>query len=162
MVENKNSLIKYIVTDPCYLLPNDVWDTCCEVFNNDDEHMYDRFNDAISKALSKFTGFPAYACGTGYGDWSNSIWGAGIIKHDFVADAGMVCVCKLTDKILQQLKEKYGENNIYSGIAIFEMSESIRVDFDVSDPNWTVVNIKDLQTGYTIHSEYVDEDEEDY
>ncbi len=162
MTENKNSLVKYIVTDPCYLLPRNTWDKCCEVFKNDDEFMYDRFDEEVSKALSEFTEFPAYACGTGYGDWSNSIWGDGVIKQDFVADAGMVSVCRLTDKVLQHLKEKYGEANIYSGLAIFEMSENIRVDFDVSNSNWTVVKIKDLQTGETIQSESADEDEEDY
>lgn len=161
MTENNNSLIKYIVTDPCYLLPRNTWDACCEVFNNDDELIYDRFDKAVSKALSEFTGFPAYAYGTGFGDWSNSIWGTGVIKQDFTADAGMVCVCRLTDKVLQQLKEKYGEANIYSGIALFEMSENIRVEFDITDPNWTIVNIKDMQTGATIQSEYADEDKDD-
>ncbi len=162
MTENKNSLVKYIVTDPCYLLPDGTWDKCCEVFKDDVKSMYDKFDEEVSKALSEFTGFPAYACGTGYGDWSNSIWGDGVIKHDFVADAGMVCVCRLTGKVIQHLKEKYGEDNIYSGLALFEMSENIRVDFDTSDPNWTVVKIKDLQTGETIQSETADEDEEDY
>lgn len=161
MTENNNSQIKYIITDPCYLLPRNTWDKCCEVFKNDDEFMYDRFNEEVSKALSEFTGFPAYACGTGIGDWSNSIWGLGVIKGDFVADAGMVCVCRFTDNILEHLKKKYGDINPLSGIALFEMSENIKVDFDVSDPDWTVVEIEDLQTGKTIRSEYADEDKDD-
>lgn len=162
MTENNNSQVKYIVTDPCYLLPRDTWDACCKVFKNDDEFMYDRFDEEVSKALSKFTGFPAYACGTGIGDWSNEIWGAGVKKSDFCADAGMVCVCRLTSKLMYQLYKKYGRDKTFSGMAIFEMSENINVDFDTSDPNWTVVKIKDLQTGETIQSEDADKNEEDY
>ena len=156
-----NLLVKYAVTDPCYLLSRETWDKCCEVFNNDDKHMYEKFDEEVSKALSEFTGFPAYACGTGFGDWSNSIWGSGVIKGDFLADAGMVCVCRLTDNILEHLKKKYGDTNSLSGIALFEMSENIKVDFDVSNSDWTIVTIKDLQTGVTIQSEYEDEDKDD-
>lgn len=134
MTENNNSQIKYIVTDPCYLLPDDIWDKCCEVFKDDDETKYDRFDEEVSKALSDFTGFPAYACGTGFGDWDNSIWGDGVIKHDFVADAGMVCVCRLTDKVLQHLKEKYEEADIYSGLSVMTcvfLTVFLAVDLDL-------------------------------
>ena len=112
--------IKYVVTDPCYILDNDVWSKCCEVFDKykDDEFMYQRFDEAVSKALVEYTGYPAFACGTGFGDWSNQLSGIGVIKPDFFADAGMVCVCRLTSKMLQHWKEEYGTQD-FSGIAIF-------------------------------------------
>ena len=125
--------------------------------------MYQRFEEAVSKALIEYTGNPAFACGTGFGDWSNQLSGIGVIKPDFFADAGMVCVCRLTSKMLQHWKEEYGTQD-FSGIAIFEASKDISVEFDVSDKNWTVVNIKDNQTKATISSmdsDFYDEDEED-
>lgn len=147
-----NELVKYVVTDPCYLLPEDIWDECCKVFDtyNNDEFMYQRFNEVVSKALTEFSGFPAYAWDTSIGDWSNEIYGSNIIKHDFFADAGMICVCRLYGKILYQLRKKYGNDNKFSGMAVFEMSEHIKVDFDISDKHWTVVNIKDKISGYEI------------
>lgn len=162
-----NTFVKYVVTDPCYLLSDETWDECCKVFDKykNDEFMYQRFDEAVSKALSEFIGYPAYACGTGFGDWSNEIWGSGVIKGDFFADAGMVCVCRLTDKILAQLQAKYGKSDDFSGMAIFEMSENINVSFDVSNKDWTVVEIRDLQTGNIIQSQSYDDsfdDEDDY
>ena len=132
--------IKYVVTDPCYILDNDVWSKCCEVFDKykDDEFMYQRF-------------------------WKNKLSGIGVIKSDFFADAGMVCVCRLTPKMLKLWKEKYG-TQAFSGMAIFEASKDISVEFDVSDKNWTVVNIKDNKTQAIISSMDSDfyEEEEDY
>ena len=54
-----NNTIKYVVTDPCYILDNDVWSKCCEVFDKykDDEFMYQRFDEAVSKALIEYTGY---------------------------------------------------------------------------------------------------------
>lgn len=107
-------------------------DKCCEVFDKykDDEFMYQRFDEAVSKALVEYTGYPAFACGTGFGDWSNQLSGIGVIKSDFFADAGMVCVCRLTSKMLKHWKEEYGTQD-FSGIAIFEASKDISVEFDV-------------------------------
>lgn len=151
---------QYIITDPCYLLPNDVWSNCCEVFNQySSNEMYERFNEKVAEALTKLTGYPAYACDTGFDDWTNEIYGTGIIKRDFFADAGMACVCRYTDKIKQHLETKY-PTNPFAGAAIFEMSEDISVDFDVSNKNWTVIHIQDNLTGDDIYS--VDEDNEDY
>ncbi len=136
--------------------------------------MYDRFDEAVTKALTEFSGYPAYACGTGFGDWSNKIYGPGVIKGDFGADSGMVCVCRLTHKILDSLYKEYGEKRALSCIAMFEMSEHITVKFDVSDKNWTRVFIQDKISGNEIASmdsndfyydsddEYFEDEEEEY
>ena len=147
-------LVKYIVTDPCYILDDDTWKECCKVFYiyKNDEFIYQRFDEAVSKALTNLTGHQSYACDTGFGDWCNKIYGLSVIKHDFCADAGMVCVCRLNHKVLDNLYNKYGEKNALSGAAIFEMSEDIDIEFDVSNKDWTVVKIKDKQTGNIIKS----------
>ena len=85
------------------------------------------------------------------------------LSPTFFADAGMVCVCRLTPKMLKLWKEKYG-TQAFSGMAIFEASKDISVEFDESDKNWTVVNIKDNKTQAIISSMDSDfyEEEEDY
>ena len=165
----KMKLVKYIVTDPCYILDDDTWNECCKVFDTykNDEFMYQRFDEAVSKALTKLTSHQSYACGTGFGDWCNEIYGLGVVKHDFCADAGMVCVCRLNHKVLDNLYKKYGEKNALSGAAIFEMSEDIDIEFDVSNKDWTVVTIKDKQTGNVIKSmdyedNFYNEEDEEY
>ena len=86
-----NTLIKYVVTDPCYILNNDTWDECCKFLDDSPK----AFNEAVSKALTDLTGFPAFACDTGFGDWNNKIYGSYIIHKEFCADSGMVCVCRI-------------------------------------------------------------------
>ena len=54
-----NTLTKYVVTDPCYILNDDGWDECCKFLDNSPK----AFNEAVSKALTDLTGFSAYACG---------------------------------------------------------------------------------------------------
>ena len=65
--------------------------------------------------------------------------------------------------MLKLWKEKYG-TQAFSGMAIFEASKDISVEFDESDKNWTVVNIKDNKTQAIISSMDSDfyEEEEDY
>lgn len=103
-----NTLIKYVVTDPCYILNNDTWDECCKFLDDSPK----AFNDAVSKALTDLTSFPAVACDTGFGDWSNKIYGSYIIHKEFCADSGMVCVCRLTAEIEKHFEEEYSD--IYS------------------------------------------------
>lgn len=148
-------MIEYVVTDPCYILPDDMWDECCQSLDDG----FEAFNEAVAKALTKFTGHKAWASDTGYGDWNNEIYGGCIIKSDFYADAGMVCVCRWTASVMRQWQAKYGTTKI-SGAAIFEMSEDIDVDFDQSCPDWTVITIKDKVYGDVIQSmsanDYID------
>ena len=132
-----NTLVKYVVTDPCYILNNDTWDECCKFLDDSPK----AFNEAVSKALTDLTGFPAYVCDTGFGDWN---------------DSGMVCVCRLTSEIENHFAKEYSD--IYSrSAAVFEGSEDINVDFDISDPSWTVVKIHDNQTGNFIETMSADD-----
>lgn len=147
-----NTLIKYVVTDPCYILDNKTWDECCKFLDDSPK----TFNEAVAKALAELTGFSAYACDTGFGDWSNKIYGSYIVHKEFCADSGMVCVCRLTDEIKKHFAKEYSD--IYSRcVAVFEGSDEIDVDFDISEPSWTVVKICDSKTGNFIETMNADD-----
>lgn len=141
------SMIRYIVTDPCYLLNYEQWDECCKFLDDG----FEKFNAEIAKILTDITKSKSWVCDTGFGDWSNELFGCNIIKSDFYADAGMVCICKLTPEILNYWMKKYNTTKL-SGAAIFEMSENISVEFDQSYKDWTVITIKDNVYGDVIKS----------
>lgn len=145
--------VKYIVTDPCYLIPDDKWQEICSKCFDNKPDQYDRFNAEVAKVLTEITGHPAYASGTGYGDWSNKIGcekEGVILKSEFFADSGMVSVCRLTDEIINESR-KHG--CAYDcGAAIFEAGENISVSFDGKDRGWTVVYIEDKENNIYLSS----------
>ena len=148
---------KYVVTDPSYILSNEDWDKCCEIiqYNGpDDKNKWIAFNQAIAGKLAEMTGEPAYVEDTGYGDWSNEIYGPGVLNHTFAADAGMVCVCLLTEEIEKKLNIKEHD----SCVAVFEADELVKVTFNTDD-YWTIVNI--VTDKGLIVSSSPEEDEED-
>lgn len=149
-------MIQYIITDPCYILPDNIWSECCKSLDDG----FEVFNQAVSKALTEFTGYKAWSCDNGYGDWINEIYGPGVIKPNFYADSGMVCVCRLSPSALEYWQEK-NITTYLAGAAFFEMSEDIDVKFDKSDIHWTVVKIRDNQTDNTIQSTREEECEEE-
>ena len=132
----------YIVTDPCYILSKEAWSECCEyLYGKDQENKYSLFDNAVAEKLKELSGAEAWACDTGFGDWSNELKGAGITKPKFFADAGMVCVCKLTKGIQNKLENK---GCVWEcGAAIFEAEGDIKVEFDINNPNWTIMKITD-------------------
>lgn len=76
----------YIVTDPCYILPREKWEKCCEVFKKglSNKEESDAFDEAVSKALTEYTGSQSYASATGYGDWYNNLYGRNVAKKNFL------------------------------------------------------------------------------
>jgi len=157
---------QFIITDPCYILPDDVWQDCCQkAFRNELgwREQSEIFDNAVQEQLMKLSGTIAWASSTGIGDWTNKIWGDSehIIQSEFCADAGMVCVCELTDKTLVAIEDKGGK--LGDGIAaIIETDGDIYVDMDRTDKDWTVVRIKDA-AGNRFHSDEncYDEGEDD-
>lgn len=164
---------KYIITDPCYLIPDDDWGKCCEIFdsvaykkaeqNRDYEMQRELFDNEVTAMLRKYSGdYNAQACSTGYGDWTNEIWGENVIKSDFFADSGMCCVCELTDIIQNHIKENSNNRNEFNGMAVFETDKDIAIKFDTSDSDWTVILVKDKNTDdilITSSEPYSDDDE---
>lgn len=128
---------KYIITDPCYLLSHNDWDSlfhnldlCTEVGRNE-------LNSRIEFVLEKLTGSKSWVAETGYGDWFNSIIGEVFDnRDDFCADSGTVCVCKFIPEFEKRHIADWAA-------AIIEVEGEITVEMDTSDPFWTFVKITD-------------------
>lgn len=162
-------MTKYLVTDPCYLLDidseighrDDLWQECInDMYDSNNKEKYDdRTNyNGVQKILSDGLGIEILRVSdTGYGDWSNELHSNSnsvkIIKSEFCADAGMMCVVKINEKL-----EKFLEENDIG--AIFETDKEISVDVNTEDDNWYVLNIKDENGWNTLA--YSDEPEDDY
>ena len=133
---------KYVITDPCYILDEEAWQNCCKCAGNKDTFDIQKFNKAVKTELELLSGSKAWTESTGYGDWTNYIEGPDkfIIQSDFTADAGQVCVCKLTRAVEDQLYKTFPVNSTPC-VAIIECDGDISVEFDKSNKSWTVINI---------------------
>lgn len=166
--------MRYLVTDPCYLLNLDsknkdrIWNLCInDMYNSDNSDKYEDRTDytGVQKILSEELGINVLRVSdTGYGDWTNSISSTSEhiknIKNKFFADAGMMCVVEINDKLENFLKN----NNIG---AIFESDIPVSVHVDDTYSDWYVLRITDEDECYTLVTseeaeEYDDECEDDY
>ena len=150
---------KYIVTDPCYILPQDTWSECCDKCQAlGEENWSDNFSKIVQEALKDFAeGGQVFVSDTGFGDWSNCLYGPNTEEGcGFCADAGMVCVCAYTGKVPDAL----GNLVKYGAAAAFYAEGPIEVEFDTSDPNWTIVNIEDADGNCWCTDSGMPEDEE--
>lgn len=152
-------MMRYIVTDPCYIVPDATWEQLCDQYLANDD--FRGFNKAVADELTKLSGRRAYVEDTGFGDWSNSMEGRQVVTPNFVADAGMVCVVAWTPEIAKLAEGNYGKDFVKGSAALLELAEPIRVRFDTSDPNWTIVKITDAQGNYCVSEEQEDEDEDE-
>lgn len=152
---------KYVITDPCYILPESEWDKCIEyaekTSKEDKVDWSYIFRMAVEMALTKFTNGNSWVESTGFGDWTNEMdfnrdcSPNNQVKAEnelcFCADSGMVCVCELTPEAEARLN---GYPNKMLA-AIFSMPDTYQaqVNFDRSNRDWTVVSVKfkDPETG---------------
>lgn len=150
--------VKYIITDPCYILNDEQWGEACALMPYSEGAGWDKFYEKIEEYLEQITGYKAWSTETGFGDWSNCIDSGEDIEHSgFTADAGCVCVCRMPDPG----KSPKFDDLIKSAphcVAIFSASESIAVRFSGSDKRWTVVHIEDNITGNTWETTRDDDD----
>lgn len=157
----------YLVTDPCYLLDLDpknkdrIWNLCINDMDNSDKYEDRTDYNGVQKILSEELGINVLRVSdTGYGDWANSISSTSehikIIKNTFFADAGMMCVVEINDKLKNYLKD-----NLIG--AIFESDISIDIHIDDSNSYWFVLEITDID-GYQklVTSEDTDDGEDYY
>lgn len=178
-MEEKNNIkelypYEYTVTDPCYLLDHERWQKCCEYAeqaakqNDNGNWDEDIFSSEVEKAIREISGGYVFACGTGFGDWTNSIYksydrndSVRIITSGFGADAGMVCVVEMTDALNKYLREEYKDNSSDIGAFFRTKERGVNVMTEGND-NWTVLRIM-AKTGATIltQDDYADEEEED-
>lgn len=135
----------YLVTDPCYIVPNDVWDKAIDKMWDSDGNEIPNGRENYEKVLSEYVGAEVKTSNTGYGDWINYLKGNYVKSFEFCADAGEVCVVEATPIILEILKNKYNYtlNEQNTIIASFEVEDNAKVNvrFITKDPNWTIVCI---------------------
>ena len=131
---------RFIITDPCYLISDlEAWDCLCDIIQ-------DIGMAEAEKFLTQYLATPVRLADTGYGDWSNEIVsGKNVIKPDFFADAGLVCVLELTPLVDKMHKSKFDYliSDNPCGVAVIEAEGLADVKFDTSDSRWTVVTIID-------------------
>lgn len=128
-------LNNYLITDPCYILPPEVWDEC----KGDIE--------ATEAALKSYTkDDTAFVVNTGYGDWVNSIEAKkdlAVNKGKFAADSGLVCWCRVDDDVLVEIKDKLGMS-FDNLVACIRTGRLLYALADMSLPNWTVIKVYDM------------------
>lgn len=130
---------KFIITDPCYLIPDpEAWYCFCDIIQDISMAEAENF-------LTHYLATPVRIAKTGYGDWSNEISGKNVIEPNFFADAGLVCVLELTHLVDQMHKSKFDYliSDNPCGVAVIEAEGLADVRFDISDSRWTVVTIID-------------------
>lgn len=145
-----------VITDPCYILPESVWNACIEKCKDyEDNEWTEQFNKAVEESLTLYSGCKAYVERTGFGDWTNTVYGPSIVEFGFAADSGMVCVCDYSEPVRAALE------NISDGCAaMIETSGDITVEFDRSTSDWTVVYIRD-EEGNEWHTSLPGEDDDE-
>jgi len=134
---------QYIITDPCYILPDVTWDRICNECENED-YYNGKFDNLVTQALNEIAGTTnAKASSTGFGDWSNSMHSSDdnkIMQSDFYADSGMVCVVEYTKKFQSKETNELIERG---GAALIKTEGDVKIKMNTDDPNWTVVEIDD-------------------
>ena len=113
-----------IITDPCYLIPNDT--------------DYERTD--YGKQLDKL-GFTTFLVDdTGFGDWDNIITkDDGTILGNFCADSGQVCIV-LAEDVIKYYPEMSQVMKLKSSCyAIIENFDG-EIEIDTSNSEWTMIH----------------------
>jgi hypothetical protein len=138
------------VTDPCYVIAVDEWDRLCKAADAAyPADWVEAFERLVNEYLKQKTGKDwATAGGTGYGDWSNNMFGNGqVVKSDFYADAGMWCV------VPAEFNERPDMGDT-DGAAILKFDDNSRIEVKVLTDNnkeWTEFAITGVHNGYVTH-----------
>lgn len=164
--------MKYLVTDPCYLLDllstqeerDKLWDYVCNSIHDwekdcdltDHKNACTRMSDVLGLNILRISD-------TGFGDWSNTIKSnsehINVLIPEFYADAGMMCVVEINEKLENFLKD-------HDIGAIFESDVPISVSVNDEDRGWYVLEIMDENGWHELATseepEQEDEDEEFY
>lgn len=136
---------EYVITDPCYILPQHMWEEACKVLDDTNSSLQN-FNNKVTELLNSYAETKdAVACRTGYGDWTNSFSKKDdeedqIKYQDFCADSGMVCVVEYTENI----KKTFDKENFKRGCAaLIETHGDVSIYLNREDLTWTRVEITD-------------------
>ena len=135
----------YIVTDPCYLVSNDVWTEICDKTKT-------KSNDVFVEELTKHLPKGAMIQTTRIGDDLNSIYPVweeecvNIVQSSFTSDSGFICIVPVEET--KQYKDDIR-------FAIVESDDELEYGFDISTYNKTVVEFTH-DGKEVVQSEYVD------
>ena len=164
--------MKCLVTDPCYLLDllstqqerDKLWDYVCNSIHDYDRDYDGTDHEDATKRMSDVLGLNILRMSdTGFGDWSNTITSTSkhinVLVPEFYADAGMMCVVEINEKLENFLKD-------HDIGAIFESDVPISVSVNNEDRGWYVLEIMDEHGWHELATseepEQEDEDEEFY
>lgn len=144
--------IKYIITDPCYLMSQSDWVNAIKTADSFHKTALLRgaiepgykgwsefVNSEVKERLEFLSGHEAFVADTGCGDWDNALRTEDKCVGSFCADAGMVCVVQVDQDIVEAANT--ADDNAIG--TIFEAVGKVNVEFDFTKPNWTVVKITD-------------------
>lgn len=118
----------YIVTDPCYLMPHEIWAEVCDKTKGKPNK---DFADELVKHLPK----GSVAHSTGVGDYINSIspvyedTSVCIVQSCFTVDSGFMCIAPVEDTTPFEIDTRF---------AIIESDEELSYGFDTAHSDWTV------------------------
>lgn len=135
----------YIVTDPCYLVSNDV---LTEVYGKTKGKGIKTFAEKLTKHLPKGTMVQV----SGIGDDLNSIYPVweedcvNIVQSSFTSDSGFICIVPVEET--KQYKDDIR-------FAIIESDDELEYGFDTTTYNKTVVEFTH-DGKEVVQSEYVD------
>lgn len=126
----------YIITDPCYIISNENWKKIFDPLDLNDPDFFPKAKKGIEEELNKI-GKCLGVADTGDGDWINKIYRTAdfieVIKREFFADAGLVCVVEVDD---------FTKYHIY-GAAIVRSERPLTCKMDRKNHHWTVVRLYD-------------------
>lgn len=134
MVADNDTLV---ITDPCYLLKNEDWDT----FGNPPYYW-----SKGQEFLSTLNFGECLIADTGYGDWTNSITNndTGETLGMFCADAGMVCVVTMSDLTNYGYDKQKVQDYIDRGLItiIPDFTGTIKLHSELGEYNYTLTVIE--------------------
>ena len=135
----------YIVTDPCYLVPHEIWAEVCDKTKT-------KSNDVFVEELTKHLPKGAMIQITRIGDDLNSIYTVweedcvNIVQSSFTSDSGFICIVPVEET------EQYKDDIRF---AIVESDDELEYGFDTSTYNKTVVEFTH-DGKEVVQSEYTD------
>lgn len=101
---NKESTMQYLITDPCYIVPDDEWSKFCDkLFANGNTPDTDAVLPYTIEGLGKIT----HLSTTDNGDGSVRIRGHNNQMFEVGVDAGLVCIAEVSEKY-KIAKNDYG------------------------------------------------------
>jgi hypothetical protein len=120
------------VTDPCYVIDEQVWSEICDKAVGGGEEWSNNFDKLVTDYLKEKTG-KDWACAgsTWYGDWSNTMSGTPVLsvtKMDFYADSGMWCV------VPAEFNERHDSDPL-GGAALLEFDDNSDIKVIVTTDN---------------------------